>query len=620
MYVDRFVFGDCGPGYESYIGFADRGLEPDSNGVLAPIGDNFLALDGRRVQIGTNLEDRVTALVPVMLSAAGDPSKTGLFVLKEYFASLVTGEPNQTTDSGDVAGSISIADIQFKCGCVGMQTVAYTPYGVIWAGPDDVWLFEGGNVPRRLGTKIRSILQQSPPNLRYRWHAAYFNGFYRLAVFSEGQGPSDDSPCGEQWWLDMRHGPPQDSDSAAWFGPMTYKVPKSSITSPTMLMTDTTVTGTWTMAVDERSDTEQALVGMARTMLPVQGGAYPGEGIVQVQYDMPGPGTRDLPCFMLPDGPKWLSGDSYGSGDIIVPTVANGHYYKNTAADGTAGGSEPTWPTNGTSVADGSVTWEDQGVPPNLANTQGLEIDIDILSKDYNFGSPMFDKIYQGLQISARAPTGALVQVDAILDDGREVSSAYPGSTAGMPLTGLVLGVDPVGTMLSKEFQAYAAWANPASRLLGKHIQLHIYSTGSIVLGSDELAFYFVVNGVTKLATLTDTTYTSTGTLLTALVAAMNTAVGGTPFSHNSAALNRPMLIAITHATLPWTILFDSSLSATRGTRRIGALLGYDTTVVVAPTPATVQTAAVPVALLNAPSLELGGIILMTELIPREPA
>ena len=57
----------------------------------------------------------------------------------------------------------------------------------------------------------------------------------------------------------------------------------------------------------------------------------------------------------------WVTATTYAVGDYVVPTVANGHFYKATVA-GTSDATEPgTWPTDGTTVTDGTVTWQDMG-------------------------------------------------------------------------------------------------------------------------------------------------------------------------------------------------------------------------------------------------------------------
>jgi hypothetical protein len=58
---------------------------------------------------------------------------------------------------------------------------------------------------------------------------------------------------------------------------------------------------------------------------------------------------------------NWFAATVYPLGDVVVPTVDNGFYYKVTVA-GTSGGSQPVWPTTiGLTVTDGGVTWQCTG-------------------------------------------------------------------------------------------------------------------------------------------------------------------------------------------------------------------------------------------------------------------
>jgi len=57
----------------------------------------------------------------------------------------------------------------------------------------------------------------------------------------------------------------------------------------------------------------------------------------------------------------WEAATAYALGDFVVPTTPNGHYYQCTTA-GTSDASEPTWPTDGSTVTDGTVVWTDVGV------------------------------------------------------------------------------------------------------------------------------------------------------------------------------------------------------------------------------------------------------------------
>jgi hypothetical protein len=56
----------------------------------------------------------------------------------------------------------------------------------------------------------------------------------------------------------------------------------------------------------------------------------------------------------------WQPSYVYSAGDVVRPVSANGHLYQCSAA-GSSGSSAPTWPTGGTTVTDGGVTWQDLG-------------------------------------------------------------------------------------------------------------------------------------------------------------------------------------------------------------------------------------------------------------------
>lgn len=69
----------------------------------------------------------------------------------------------------------------------------------------------------------------------------------------------------------------------------------------------------------------------------------------------------------------WTTAHAYSLNDLVVPTTANGHYYKATTAGTSDAATEPTWPTNGTTVADGlgALIWTDQGLLPNGIDRPG---------------------------------------------------------------------------------------------------------------------------------------------------------------------------------------------------------------------------------------------------------
>lgn len=56
----------------------------------------------------------------------------------------------------------------------------------------------------------------------------------------------------------------------------------------------------------------------------------------------------------------WSGLTSYPKG-TLRKIVAAGHIYQQTEVDGVSGAVEPTWPTNGGTVADGTCVWHDFG-------------------------------------------------------------------------------------------------------------------------------------------------------------------------------------------------------------------------------------------------------------------
>jgi len=57
----------------------------------------------------------------------------------------------------------------------------------------------------------------------------------------------------------------------------------------------------------------------------------------------------------------WAGSTGYLVGAFVIPTVVNGHVYEVTVA-GTSAGGEPVFPTDGSIVVDGTVTWLDIGM------------------------------------------------------------------------------------------------------------------------------------------------------------------------------------------------------------------------------------------------------------------
>lgn len=59
-------------------------------------------------------------------------------------------------------------------------------------------------------------------------------------------------------------------------------------------------------------------------------------------------------------GDRWRPSTDYGADALVTPNVPNAHWYQ-TSGGGTSGAAEPSWPTDGSTVTDGTVTWTDMG-------------------------------------------------------------------------------------------------------------------------------------------------------------------------------------------------------------------------------------------------------------------
>lgn len=218
-YKQRLVLMNFGNGFENTILFTN-------NYSAIIIGNDVLALNGRAINLVAVPDgDEIVAGAEMMLTGVGSPSEAAFLVLRRNGNPfLLTGEPEQLDGSLAPTGTSTLDSkrISLDTGCAGQPTVARTPYGIVWAGPDDVWIFRAGALPVNVGLKIRPALKQTPASLQYRWTGVYHDGFYRLAVWGEGQPMDQTDAPGDQWWLDLRDGPPQSWKDAKWYGPQQF--------------------------------------------------------------------------------------------------------------------------------------------------------------------------------------------------------------------------------------------------------------------------------------------------------------------------------------------------------------------------------------------------------------
>jgi hypothetical protein len=308
VYRNRFVYV-----VGNFLVFSDR-YQP------TVIGNNALAANGRAIGVGNTDGDRIVAVNEVMLGAQGTPDEGALLVLKEHSAYLLTGEPGETTDT-DPFGDLAVKRFNVDCGCAAPETFARSvTSGYLWAGPEDVWLYEPGAAqPRPVGTNIRLALKYGPKAMLYRWDGKYdpTDGHYKLAIPGENQSPGDNDPMQDQWWLDLREGAPQNAAAAQWYGPQQF-------ISYTEFGQTPTETGSYCMAVDTKAGHDNALYGLEKCV----GNVFNRWGICVASYSARN--SRDAQSAFTagttPNGTE-IQGEirtkQYDLGDPIVQKIFN---------------------------------------------------------------------------------------------------------------------------------------------------------------------------------------------------------------------------------------------------------------------------------------------------------
>jgi flagellar hook protein FlgE len=76
-----------------------------------------------------------------------------------------------------------------------------------------------------------------------------------------------------------------------------------------------------------------------------------------------------LPNSDLTPPASWAASQTYALGQMVSPTPSNGHFYQCTAAGTSDTAAPSTWPTDGSTVADGGVTWQDLGTASTIGTT-----------------------------------------------------------------------------------------------------------------------------------------------------------------------------------------------------------------------------------------------------------
>lgn len=334
----------------------------DSNGdvipstTTPPSGTNFPAIGLRDIMVGANAQDNIIAVAEVSTSANGSPQQSVVMAWTTTNCYMILGEPLETTEGGNVIGSLQVSKLNVEAGCISQSSVCSTPYGTFWVGPDDVWFMPFGSLPIRVGTKIRPYLLNQPRGLLWRIHAEYVNGTYMVAMFRDGQGPSAWDPCNVHFWLDLKGGPPQDATSARWYGPQLI----NQTDCPDQNGEYGGVGGTYCFARDLRANGD----GKTYTLQPyvIRDISDKVLGMSLCSFD-----TYDDKDTTAPQRPRtvqWQPSYLYYEGDEIVPQpdpsggLTSAVY--TVAVSGMSGLTEPDWytPAGDGELVDGTVTWE----------------------------------------------------------------------------------------------------------------------------------------------------------------------------------------------------------------------------------------------------------------------
>ncbi len=593
-YKGRVVYGNFGSD-------GDRGSTCVFSDYDEPLVIGNSALTDRNFIVGSRDGDKLTALHTVMMSAAGTPAQTGVLALKTYSAYLLVGEPTETDDV-DYFGSLQINKLSSNAGCVAQGSIVDTPYGTIWCGPDDVWFLPFGSVPIPIGRKLRPLLKAQPVSQRFRIHAVYADGFYRLALFSPGQGPNYDAPLGEQWWLDLRGGPPESYKDARWFGPQVFKV---AGTLATERAADMTVTGTSYMATDQRPGANRVLYGAQAGLVPNGTVGDPEGPTALVTYD--NPNARDISGTFRGGLVRWEASHAYNVGDEIIffknTTDLHPRMYRCTgvtdpnSVNNVSGLTEPVWTDNDNDIqADGDVTWTLQGFVLSPSSVLGSEATISLHSKEFDADTGLQDKLWEGAEASILLTIPERLTLIQLIDAGdvidiitKDVDPLYgpmPGPSLfwATPVSGNLL--DPLNPSLAavfnEKFNSMAFRSVDGTRKIGSTNQIQFSETPGILIPSQFDTLTVEGNGIEyEIPGWAGTYYANAAALLTAVTLACQAAIDDGTLT----AGGTHGLFSITSNGVLWRPILG-----TVSDRYIWMLLGY-TDITKYATPAVIQYA-----------------------------
>lgn len=451
-------------------------------------------------------QESITAAAEISTSAEGSPVQSTAAVWTKTRMFLLLGEPLQTIDDASetpITGSMQINRLNIEAGCVSQATVTRTPYGTFWVGLDDVWFMPFGQLPMRVGTNIRDVIRAQPPGLQYRLCADYENGYLRIALFAPGSGPTATSPLSHQWMLDLNDGPPQNADSAKWWGPQIL----NNQDAPNFGVTEASpISGTWAFARDTRATGDGALYSMQNYVMPGDNGAHYIHGMSLATWSQYSGRDTGAPRR---DKYFWQATTLYQIGDEIVPPPSTTDFRAPTwvcTTAGITGGSEPNWlASTAASITDGTAVWKPVYY---LASGGGTvlssykpdshtrnEIEWELRSKRYTGDDATVEKLLDGAEIAYQMTQMSQITYSTHPDQSsRSRTLGQYGSTLDV---------------LTNQAAASTAWrrkllsADPTQRFAAQEAQALLHGDAGFVIATgfnDKLKL--TLGGVAKVITL----------------------------------------------------------------------------------------------------------------------
>lgn len=222
VYRGQIVMGDC----RGIEGGRDKIFNSNLFPSVGPLGFAGLA---KGVTIGED-GSAVNGLAVIQVTG-GAQVEPYLVVFKRASVWMIQGYLPTSID----LGNYSLSPVLRNEGLVTKETIAETPYGLIWCSGRNVWLMPPGQQPVRIGNDIAEYLRTAPQGFDWRWHAVFVDGFYCLSIpkrLSSGYGRAADSTWDElggdeveQWWCDLRSlDDGSENQGPKWWGPMNIGV------------------------------------------------------------------------------------------------------------------------------------------------------------------------------------------------------------------------------------------------------------------------------------------------------------------------------------------------------------------------------------------------------------